>query len=105
MAPGLIFASGASNLYSLVLGMSITPSTITWEMWTPLGPNSLASDCDSDLSAHFPVENDAHCAEPLIDAVAPVNMRVGGYFRSVDLRRRGRTAWEKRKAPVLSATC
>ena len=42
-------------------------------------------------------------ALPLTEAVAPVKMRVGGWVDSVDVeaRRRGRVAWEKRKAPLL----
>jgi hypothetical protein len=51
--------------------------------------------------ANLPVEKDAHCAEPFIAAVAEVKIRVGGYSRFVALRRRGRTAREKRKPPLL----
>ncbi len=49
----------------------------------------------------MPVANDDVFAEPLREAVAPVKIRVGGYCRSLDLRRRGIVAWEKRKAPLL----
>lgn len=40
----------------------------------------------------------------LTDAVAPVKMRVGGYFAEESpavLRRSGSAAWEKMKAPLL----
>lgn len=68
---------------------------------TPRGPNSLLKLCDNDLSAAFPVANEDVWEEPLIDAVAPVNMRVGGCLRSVEFRRSGRMPREKRKAPRL----
>jgi len=42
-------------------------------------------------------------ADALSEAVAPVNISVGGYFVEVFavLRRRGRTAWLKWKPPLL----
>ncbi len=41
-------------------------------------------------------------AEPLMEAVAPVKIRVGGLGDVVvEARRRGRMAWEKLKAPFL----
>lgn len=101
-ASGLIFESGpASFIHSFVLGISMTPSTLTCETCIPFGPNSLARLCERDLKANLPVEKDEQRAEPFMAAVAPVKIRVGGYCRSVELRSRGRTAWEKRKAPRL----
>ena len=47
------------------------------------------------------VAKEAKSAEPLTEAVAPVKMRLGGCCSPVDLRRRGRVAWEKLKAPLL----
>lgn len=51
--------------------------------------------------ANFIVANEAKRALPLTEAVAPVKIRVGGYSLLVEERRRGRTAWEKLKAPLL----
>ena len=52
--------------------------------------------------AHLPVAKEAQRAEPLIEAVAPVKIRVGGYWVwVVEARSQGRTACEKRKAPRL----
>jgi hypothetical protein len=52
--------------------------------------------------AHLPVAKDAQFAEPLIEAVAPVNIRDGGLGDfSTEERRRGMVALEKRKAPLL----
>jgi len=51
--------------------------------------------------ANLPVANDAQYAEPFTAAVADVKIKVGGYSRSVALKRRGRTAREKRKPPLL----
>lgn len=100
-ASGLIFPSGASTFHSLVLGISMIPSMIAWVTCTPLGPNSLDKLCVSERNANFPVEKADVIAEPFIAAVAPVKMSVGGYLRSVDLRRRGSVAWAKWKAPRL----
>jgi hypothetical protein len=51
----------------------------------------------------LPLAKEDIIADPLTDAVAPVNMREGGYFEpaSTPLRRRGKVACEKRKAPLL----
>lgn len=100
-ASGLSFASGCSNFHLFVRGMSITPSTITWETCTPLGPNSLASDCASALRANLPVANAEKVAEPLMLAVAPVKINVGGYSSPIAFNRRGKTACAKRKPPFL----
>ena len=100
-ASGLIFASGASNFHSLVLSISITPSITAWATCTPRGPNSLARLCVSARRANLPVAKADVKADPFSAAVAPVKMRVGGCGRLVDWRRRGRVAWEKRKAPRL----
>lgn len=101
----LIFASGGMSLsHSFVLGISITPSMIACATWTPWGANSLAALWDRALNAYFPVEKDDILALLLTDAVAPVKMRVGGYFDEVSLAclsSSGIVAWEKRKAPLL----
>lgn len=93
-ASGLIFASGWSNFQFLVLSISITPSMMAWATWMPLGPNSLANDCAKALNANFPVANDEQRAEPLIAAVADVNIKVGGNSGEASTwsRRSGRTA-------------
>jgi len=48
-------------------------------------------------------ENAANLAEALVEAVAPVKIKVGGYFGffSASARRRGSRAWEKMKAALL----
>ncbi len=47
--------------------------------------------------ANLPVAKDAQFAEPLMEAVAPVNIREGGCGElGTEDRRRGRVAWEKR---------
>ena len=56
-------------------------------------------------SAHFGAANMDICALALTEAVAPVKMRVGGYaeagWDSACFRRRGKVAWEKKRAPLL----
>ena len=52
---------------------------ITCATWTPLGPNSLPRLWARARKANFPVAKEEHVALPLRDAVAPVNIRVGGY--------------------------
>jgi hypothetical protein len=49
------------------------------------------------------VLKDAKSAFALTEAVAPVNIKVGecSGFRSTALRRSGKAAWEKLKAPFL----
>lgn len=73
------------------------PSMLAVATWTPLGPNSLASDWAKDRMANLPVEKLANRALPLKAAVADVNIKVGGYCGdafSVSCRS-GRTALEK----------
>lgn len=56
--------------------------------------------------AYLAVEKDDMSALLLTDAVAPVKMRVGGYcadLSSAVFKRRGNTACEKRKAPLLKS--
>lgn len=77
-ASGLNLASSCSKTYALVRGISMTPSIIVCETWTPWGPNSLARDCASARKANFPVAKAAKVADPFTLAVAPVNIRVGG---------------------------
>ena len=105
MASGLNFESGrpSSTAHSLVFGVSMMPSTITWLTCTPCGPNSLASDCASARSANFGAANDDSRAPLRSDAVAPVKRRVGEClgFAAAAERRRGRVNWEKLKAPML----
>jgi len=94
---GLIFASGASNFHSFVLGISITPSMMAWTTCTPFGPNSRAKDCDRALMANLPVAKLENNAPPLRAAVAEVKINVGGLLGeafSVSSRS-GRTALEK----------
>lgn len=69
----------------------------------PLGPNSLASDCANALSANLPAAKEANCAEPFTLAVAPVKMRVGGYFKPPcdSAGKSGRTFCAKLNAPFL----
>lgn len=56
-------------------------------------------------SAHFGAANVDICALALMEAVAPVKIRVGGCAvgegDSACFRRRGRVAWEKKRAPLL----
>ena len=75
----LILASGpASCIHSLVRGISMTPSMMAWDTCTPLGPNSLARDCDRARNAYLPVLKEDIMALDLTEAVAPVNISVGG---------------------------
>jgi hypothetical protein len=50
----------------------------------------------------LPVAKEAQLALPLMEAVAPVKIRVGGCSDlGTEERRRGSAAWEKRYAPLL----
>lgn len=102
-APGSNFPSSCSLAQSFVRGISITPSIITWETWTPFGPNSRASDWASARRANLPVAKAAKFAEPFTLAVAPVKIRVGGYCSPVDFWRSGRVLLAKLNAPILSS--
>ena len=82
-AAGSNLASSCSKVHALVLGISITPSIITCETWTPLGPNSRARLCANARRANFPDAKAENDAEPFRLAVAPVKMRVGGCWRPV----------------------
>ena len=95
IASGEILPSSPKS-HSLVRGMSITPSMTACATCTPCGPNSLARDWAIARRANFVVAKAAKRAEPLTDAVAPVNIRDGGCGEVlVDDWRRGRMAWEK----------
>lgn len=102
-ALALIFPSGPGISHSFVFGISITPSIIACPTCTPLGPNSLARLCASALNANFPVAKLEQLALPFTEAVAPVKISVGecSGVGEREERRSGRTAREKRKAPVL----
>lgn len=102
-APGSNFPSSCSLAQSFVRGISITPSIITWETWTPFGPNSRASDWASARRANLPVAKAAKFADPFTLAVAPVKIRVGGYCSPVDFWRSGRVLLAKLNAPILSS--
>jgi len=56
-------------------------------------------------SAHFGAAKVDICALALMEAVAPVKISVGGCWSadwdSACFRRRGRVAWEKKRAPLL----
>lgn len=71
-ASGLSFASSCSKTYPFVRGISITPSTMTCATCTPLGPNSLAKDCERALRPNFALAKAPKRAEPRTLAVAPV---------------------------------
>lgn len=58
---------------------------------TPCGPNSRARDCARARSANLAEAKSAQLVEPLMLAVAPVKIRVGGRGdMSLALRRSGR---------------
>lgn len=104
-ASGLIFPSGCSTCQSLVRGISMIPSMILWATWTPCGPNSLAKLWLKARAAHFPAAKEPNCADPFMDAVAPVKISVGGWLspEAVPLyaNSRGSTWWANRNVPRL----
>ena len=99
-ASGSIFPPGP-KFQSFVLGISITPSMTACATCTPFGPISRARLCAIARRANFIVAKAAKLAEPFTEAVAPVKISVGGWDWSVELRSKGRAAWEKLKAPLL----
>lgn len=73
---------------------------------TPFGANSFAIEMLMARNAHLGTAKVVICALALIDAVAPVNIRVGGCLGdwlgvpfSACLSRSGKEACEKKKAP------
>lgn len=73
-------------------------------MCKPRGAYSFASDVLSARSPHLGAANDDICAFAFNDAVAPVNISVGGYSAESSLaclRSSGKLAWAKMAAPFL----
>lgn len=82
--------------------MSITPSTMACATWTPLGWYSRAMDWARALAPDFPAAKHANRADPLMEAVAPVTIRVGGYLElGTASSRRGSVDWAKLNNPRL----
>lgn len=83
-------------------GSSIISFTITCEIWTPWGPNFRVENWDKARNANLAVVKEAKNTSPLVEAVAPVNIRVGGCVDLVtDDSSSGSAARAKRYAPLL----
>jgi hypothetical protein len=86
----------------------MAPSMMTCATCTPCGANSRASEELSARSANLGPEKLDIRALALMEAVAPVKIRVGEWVAgeaAASLRRKGKLAWEKMTAPFLVLTC